>query len=267
MSKILHLKNRSVISVSGTHNLKFIQSLITNDVYNIDKEEGIGSIYTFLLNAQGKFLYDFFITKVGELILLDCQTKYITQIINLFNIYKLSSDVVIQDESAKFKVFYSDVKIEDNSFIDPRNSNLGFRTLTQLSFNDTITSSDYTYSRISYGVPDSDLDLTYAKSFILDFNAKALNAISYTKGCYIGQEVTARMTYRLNIRKKLYTIKFLSQHAVNNTELIISDKLLGQILSCEKDIALALLKIDEVTNLLSKKLDSSFGRILINDII
>ena len=255
MSKIVHLSNRSVLSLEGSDSLRFLQSLITNDVNHVTDT---AFTYSFMLSPQGKFLYDFFIIR-GEgdsQVLIDCQSSYCDEILTKFNMYKLRSDVTILKQ-ADLKVYasFDDIRKDRPGFIDPRCKNLGFRIITHSIYPNTITMDGYTYQRIKCLVPDGDEDFTYNRSLILEYDALRLNGVSFTKGCYVGQEVVSRMNYRLNVRKKLYLIKFNSQTdemPPKGSDFELNGKIIGTFLSHSRDLALGLLVIDEAAALLTQ---------------
>lgn len=190
------LKDRAILEISGPERKKFLQGLVTNDV---EKASATNLIYTAMLNAQGRFLYDFFIFDNDEKLVLDCLAARRDEILKKLNFYKLRSQVEIK-KNDELKVFSSH---ESKGFSDPRNQKLGFRFYgNEVGDN----SNEYHFKRISLKIPESENDLTYEKSFILEFGFDELNAIDYNKGCYVGQELTARTHYRGEIRKKIFHI-------------------------------------------------------------
>ncbi|MDF3048093.1 MAG: aminomethyl transferase family protein [Candidatus Midichloriaceae bacterium] len=241
MNQIVHLKSRAVIKLTGKDAAKFLQSLITNDANKISNSS---YIYAFMLTPQGRFLYDFFIIKSGDEILLDCQAAKVTEICAKFQMYKLRSEVEIC--KTDLQVYASSESFNDQSFIDPRSSALGFRTITSFLEDVNACDDDYHELRIKLLIPDADLDFVYARSLPLNFGESPLNAIDFNKGCYIGQEVTARMSYRDAVRKKLYLLEWSGNPPHKEEELIIKDKKIGYFLSARKNLVLALLNIDEV---------------------
>lgn len=192
------LKERSILEITGDDRKKFLQGLITND---INKASEATLIYSAMLNSQGRFLYDLFICEIGETLILDCLATRRDEILKKLNFYKLRSKVDIKKNDDSFVISNS----SGDGFIDPRNNDLGFRSYVK----DYSASNDNSYhqKRISLKIPESEHDLTYEKSFILEFDFDNLNAIDYQKGCYVGQELTARTHYRGEIRKKIFHIE------------------------------------------------------------
>jgi len=239
------LFDRSIIQIKGADSKKLIQGLITNDISKASNN----LIYAAMLNNKGRFLYDFFIFESQDVLFLDCQKEKSEEITKKLNFYKLRSDVSITLEQ-DLKVFSSMEEIE-SSFVDPRNKNLGYRLYK--NYEDEKDGTDlYHQKRIELKIPEGEYDLTYEKSLILEFNFDNLNATDYKKGCYIGQELTARTHHTGQIRKKLYFVKINKNITLDkNTKINCDDINCGIILSSfNKDncfYGLALIK-DEFMN-------------------
>jgi tRNA-modifying protein YgfZ len=239
------LYDRSLIEISGEYQKKFLQGLITQDINKINKNN---IVYSAMLNAGGRFLYDFFIFEHNQIIFLDCFAKRRDEIFNKLNFYKLRADVkIIKNDN--LKVFF-DEKEDDSAqfnFLDPRNQNLGFRIYKNSDAPDSENIA-YHQKRISLKIPESEHDLTYEKSLILEFGFNELNAVSYEKGCYIGQELTARTHHLGEIRKKIFHIKFAANIKLEkNSKITFDSKNIGVILSSylfgNQSQGLALIKI------------------------
>jgi len=270
MEQVLVLKNRCVISISGQDRKSFLQGLITNDV----SKAGDGkAFYALMLSPVGRFLYDFFIVEKGEKLFLDCCLEKVDEIVQKLSFYKLRSKVEIGKEPNLVVVSFGSL-IGKIGFVDSRNSEMGFRSFVakdqlQSALGESglermekgnehmvgIANSnqqqgkdllDYNFRRINLKLPD-DSDLTFEKSFPLEFGFDDLNAVDYQKGCYVGQETTARMHYKGTIRKKVFLVEVLECKEIDKgTEIEAGDKKIGEILSSvfyqEKLFALALIK-------------------------
>lgn len=236
---MIQLKNRALLEISGLERKKFLQGLITNDVNKASKDN---LIFAVMLNAQGRFLYDFFIFEDGEKLMLDCFAARRDEILKKLNFYKLRAQVLIK-KNDDLIVAHS---FEHQGLVDPRNEKLGYRIYTT---NKDFSQNDeaYQFNRISLKIPESENDLTYEKSLILEFGFDELNAINYEKGCYVGQELTARTHYRGEIRKKIFHIKLDETSVDKNSEITCEGKSVGIILSSvfhQNELhALALIKI------------------------
>lgn len=187
------LSDRSIIEIAGDDRIDFLQNLITNDI-KLCKHNNI--LYSAILNPVGRFLFDFFIINKGDKFYLDCNIFEVENLINKFNIYKLRSNVVINKNSNIYVLSNN----QHQGYQDPRSSEMGFRLyidkndIEKYQINYSLT--DYHNRRIDLKIPDGYYDLTKDKSFFLEFNFDNLQAISYQKGCYIGQEVAAERIIR-----------------------------------------------------------------------
>ncbi len=204
MQEFFHLENRAVIEITGSQTKQFLQGLITNDVSKIVEGK---FMYSLMLTPQGRFLYDFFITEQGDKLLIDCQKSKVEDIIKKLNMYKLRAQVAILP--TELQVYAAFSRIDQGFAADPRNDKMGFRSLRALLPDSPSASFDhYELKRIELLIPDADKDFIPERSFPLEYGSNELNAIDYQKGCYIGQELTARTQHRGTIRKKLCKLEF-----------------------------------------------------------
>lgn len=235
------LQSRSIIEVSGTESKKFLQGLITNDINKISDQN---LIYSAMLNARGAFLYDFFIFEKDQKIMIDCCKNEIDEIVKKLNFYKLRSDVEIKKNTEILIAQSLENQGQANVFKDPRNNNLGYRIYakkSELEKLNLLTIQEYHRLRIENKIAEGALDLFKEKSFILEFGFNELNAVDYNKGCYVGQELTARTHHLGEIRKKIFHIKIDAESLENyqtenftqlkGLEINCDDKKLGVILS------------------------------------
>ncbi|MCE3255818.1 MAG: aminomethyl transferase family protein [Rickettsiaceae bacterium] len=243
ISNPIILQNRSVISVSGEDKSAFLQGLITNDI-NKAKEDR--AIYALMLSPVGKFLYDFFILRRDEKFLLDCSKERVDEIVQKLSFYKLRSKVEIKKEPDLSVIVSTKNEPSLPYFVDPRNSKMGYRAFVEVNKNFVANDEKYNLLRLALKIPD-DSDMGFDKSFPLEFGFDDLNAIDYQKGCYIGQEVTARTHYKGVIRKKVFLVEILDCKIIGKfSEIIFEDKKIGEILSSilyhNQMLALALIK-------------------------
>ena len=248
--KFMKQKNRCLISISGDDRKTFLQGFITNDINKVSNTQ---AIYSLMLSPAGRFLYDFFIISDDEKLLLECDREKVDEIVQKFSFYKLRSKVEIKKEEDLLVVAAFDHLVDQKiCFSDSRNSQMGFRAylnskdLKGLASGDIGNEDQYNMKRINLKLPD-DSDLSYDKSFPLEFGFDDLNAIDYKKGCYVGQETTARMHYKGIIRKKIFLVKILNCQKINKgLEIESEDKKIGEILSSvfyqNQLFALALIK-------------------------
>ncbi|MBL6621228.1 MAG: folate-binding protein YgfZ [Rickettsiales bacterium] len=217
---MLILSDRRLIEITGSDSKKFLQSLITNDIYKLSAKN---PLFSCLLTPQGKFLFDFFIYEINSRIIIEINNKFFEQFIKKLNLYKLHTDVEII--AIEGNILFSNKSIDcDNHFRDPRISKEFYRII---DFNLSLSADDnldlYHKIRIENMLIEGAYDLIQEKSFILHYGYHNLNAVDFSKGCYVGQEVTTRSFRRGVIRKKITSfesVKNLNQ----GDDLIYSDE-------------------------------------------
>ena len=204
-----HHSNSRFFKISGKDTKTFIQNLITND---IEKCNDGAIIYSCILTPQGKFLADFFIFNISENYFFEINEKFYNNLLDRLKIYKLRSDIDIEeiDNLYSYSLFNLDYKADYKIFLnDPRKINLGKKLIIdkkilieEITFRE-INETQYHEILIENTVPYSPFDILENKSLLLENNFDNLNAIDWNKGCYVGQEITARMKYRGLLKKKL----------------------------------------------------------------
>jgi hypothetical protein len=252
--------NSQFLSIEGEDSNEFLQNLITNDI-NKCSEDNI--IYSCLLSPQGKFLSDFFIFKKDEKYLIETHSFFYEKLLKKLNIYKLRSKVHINEVNNlhSYSVF-GDIQKDQDTFIfnsDPRNKNIGLK-LIHLKKNPEILDSlneineeKYHQILIQNTVPLSHYDLEENKSLLLENNFENLNSISWDKGCYVGQEITARMKYRALLKKKIYSLEIKEGSPLIGQVIKDDENEFGKIISIKNDSVLAMLKIELAEIKINKK--------------
>lgn len=278
--EVIKLLDRTVIEITGSDRKQFLQGLITNDILQLEPQE---MLYSCMLSNKGRFLYDFFIfcDQDNEKIYLDCASKRADEIAKKLSFYKLRADVVIK-LNQEIQILWSSQATEFNdggligSFLDPRHENMGCRIYAQdvKNIDDNQGQTPYHKARIDNLVPEGEYDLTFDKSLILEFGFDNLNAISYDKGCYVGQELTARTHHLGQIRKKVYLAEIRNiaeifsaeeikevanqTNLLKNSEICYDNRPIGLILSAiiaeNKILALALIKESDGKSLVGNDL-------------
>ena len=282
-SKYIVLNEAKFVSIKGQDYKDFLQGIITNDINKCDKR----AIYSCLLTPQGKFLSDFFIIPFKNSLIIEINQKFIDNFISKLKIYKLRSNIEIESLNNLTSVVILDVPIDKSinegliisnteyiKYVDPRNKNLGYKVLIKNELVDKLIKSsnlkltnikEYQKIMIKNLIPNSLNDLIVNKSLLLENNFDQINALDWSKGCYIGQELTARMKYRALLKKSLRLIK-LNSGKVLAGDAIFSDKNnIGQITSIIDDLGLAMIKIEDA-NLAKKNnsiLSTTNGKIII----
>ncbi|WP_316353410.1 CAF17-like 4Fe-4S cluster assembly/insertion protein YgfZ [Candidatus Trichorickettsia mobilis] len=238
------LTNRSVLEIAGIDAGKLLQNLITNDLTANDY------CYTYMLNNQGRYLFDFFIIKLSsEKFLIDISQTISAQFIEKLLMYKLRAKVECFDLSDQYSIIYSKNKPEFTTIFssqDPRYQQLGVRSIVNKAVKFVSESQPdlYLNDKYNFAIPDGDIDLIHAKSIPVEYGAEELGAISYDKGCYIGQEVISRTKYQGTIRKKIFKIyaKTDLSDKLKTNEIVGGSKVIGRVCSTYKTQGLALIR-------------------------
>ncbi|NBT85262.1 MAG: folate-binding protein [Alphaproteobacteria bacterium] len=252
MNFATELPKRALIQLEGPDKVSFLQGLITNDVTTLEQGK---PIYAALLTPQGKFLFDLFIFQIEDVFLIDCERERTSELIKRLSMYKLRSKVEITDLRDTYKVFaVSDKQLMPNEIqiIDPRLKELGYRLYTKNQSIDLKLSNNYENHRISLGVPDGSRDIPIDKGVILEYGFDELQAIDWKKGCYMGQELTARTRYRGLVRKRLLPVKIEGESPPPFMPIFLGDTEVGEMRSSASECGLALLRLGFIRDSLPK---------------
>lgn len=245
------LSDRQIIEIKGTDAIKFLNALCTNKI--VLKKLS----YTYFLNNQGRYLFDCFLyCENDETIYLDVSSKISEPLVKYLSIRKLRSKVNIINDN-KYQLFYSKTEPKSDPSIifaakDNRNNKLGYRicTKTNSALEKLITEEDLIKEdKYNYAIVDGCDDMVYEKSIPIEYNAEEQNALSFDKGCYLGQEVISRAKYQGIIRKKIFSLKLNDDTKISQNDSVTNlqgDKL-GVITSVYKNKALALLRHGKLT--------------------
>ena len=263
--QIILLEDRGLILITGEDVKNFLQNIITN---NIEKVNLSTSIFSALFTPQGKYLFEFFLIQSKNGYLLDCDNIFTNEIINYLSKYKLRSKIELSNISKDYVIGlinsekFLDIQKNENKtsdtiefrgsplFLDPRNKNLGARIVSSLEklhltikkLNLKIIKPDTYFAKAhSLGIPIKGIENLKDQLFGLEANFEELNAIDFKKGCYIGQENTARMKLKEKLRRRLLPIS--STEKLNLGEEIFYNKIkIGKIL-IEQPYPFGLLKV------------------------
>src|SRR5579864_3130650 len=263
------LPARGVLEVAGEDRVAFLQGLVTNDVTKVSSER---VIFAALLTAQGRYLFDFFIFAWGDALYLDTEAARIDDLKRRLGIYKLRSKVSLADASTRFVVAagfggqagetlglttlgaakpfaagiaYADPRLAELGlrFAVPREA--GFGALEAAGFTHA-DAAQYDRHRLALGVPDGSRDLPVEKALLLEAGFDELNAIDWQKGCYMGQELTARTKYRALVKKRLLPVEIDGPLPAPGTPIMLGVDEAGEIHSGRDGRALALLRLEAV---------------------
>ncbi len=263
--QIIILEDRGLISIEGIDAKNFLQNILSNSIEKVDLNN---SIFSAIFNPQGKYLYEFFIIKSKKGYFLECSTDVSKEMIDNLNRYKLRSNIQIKDlsleysvgmiDSKKFKEIQNNKNLDNKTiqyeeasiFMDPRSYVLGARIILKLKKLDLYikdlnlkinNSKTYIKEAHQAGFPIIGMNRLKEQLFGLEANLDELNAIDFKKGCYIGQENTARMKLRKKIRKRLFPIES-NQICEIGSEILFKDKIIGKVL-ISKPYPFALIKL------------------------
>lgn len=243
------LANRSIIEISGDSPLIFLQKLTTND---LTKNK---YCYSFMLNNQGKYLFDFFVYSLNDnTILVDTNTESASEFIAKLNFYKLRTNVTITNNN-DYSIIYSKKELSDNvlySYQDPRFNLLGYRSLVLKEHYQATSNSCKLYlnDKYEFAIPDGYTDLRGGKSIPVEYGAEELHSIDYNKGCYVGQEVISRTKYQGVLRKKIFkAVAPQNLNLENHAEIRSGETVLGTCCSYYKNTVIALVREENLQNI------------------
>lgn len=268
------LEDRGVLAVSGEDARQFLQDIVSNDVTKVGADH---AVYASLLTAQGKFLHEFFMVEFdpgnGPALILDGERERLADLVRRLTMYRMRAKVDLADLSESWSVAalfgegtHAALGLDTSAgaaaafgdgvaFADPRLGALGARALLPRAEATKILKTagfvagvptDYDLLRLSHGIPDGSRDIIVDKSFPLEVGFDELHAIDYDKGCYIGQELTARTHHRGKIRKRLFRVDIDGPLPAPGTPVHHGDKEVGVMRSGLDGIGLALLRIEQV---------------------
>lgn len=265
------LPSRGILAIDGPDRAAFLQGLVSNDVTFAGPSR---AIYAAFLTPQGKYLHDFFIVELGGKLLIDCEAGRLADLQRRLKMYKLRSKIALEDLSAQYSVTAAFGQGAPEAlglpaggagaatefgggvvFTDPRLPALGARAILPRGTEASVLEAagfkaaevaDYDRLRLEAGVPDGSRDLIVEKAILLENNLDELNAISWQKGCYMGQELTARTRYRGLVRKRLFPVIVEGALPEPGTTVMLGDKEAGEMRSGSGDRALALLRLEEI---------------------
>jgi len=233
--------DRAVIRLTGDDRRAFLQGLITQDIERLAPG---AAIFTALLTPQGKILFDFIIADDGDAFFIDCDKDAASALANRLMLYKLRAKISIEI-GENLAVVFSETEISAPGAVayrDPRLADLGWRAIVGAQAVGEI--ADHDEMRIALGVPAFSKDFSSDELFLLDVNYDALNAVSYQKGCFVGQEVTSRMKRKGEARKRTLIAEFDGAPPTKGTPIMAGSSTIGEILSGAEGRALALTRLD-----------------------
>ena len=238
------LEDKQVIAVSGLDSEKFLNGLLTNLVDNRQIS------YAMMLSPQGRYLCDFFIYPQEQNSYL-LEVPKSADILSKLQLYRMRSKVEIQDVSSSYICLYSRDVLATNSYKDPRYIKLKYKSIIQsaqlANLGLPLESNLYLEDKYQFCIPDGATDFIINKSFPQEYGADFLNAISYTKGCYVGQEVVARTKYQGIVRKKIHLIQAQCSlnHLMQGDKITIEGQEVGILCSVFDNKGIALVRCEQ----------------------
>ncbi len=261
------LEERGILAVSGPDRRLFLQGLVSNDVEKLADNR---AVYAALLTAQGKYLHDFVMVEVGEAIWLDAEAARLGDLRRRLTMYRLRAKVEIAErpELAVAAVFGEgalaalglagepgEARLRDGGvvLVDPRLAELGARAILEREHLSRLglelAQADfavYDRHRLALGIPDGSRDLVPDKSILLEAGFDELNGVDWQKGCYVGQELTARTKYRGLIKKRLFPVRIDGPAPASGTMVTADGRDAGELRSSRDGQGLALLRLGAV---------------------
>ena len=234
---------RAIIAISGEDTEEFLQGIITNDIKRLLEDDDEPSIYAAMLSPQGKFQHDFILISDGEKILIDHNAAESETLLKRLKLYKLRADVTIELH-ADWVLSLLPVDSEEG-LEDPRHPELPNRHWGGERMEDAMSTDAYHAKRLALGVPEGGFDIT-EKETALDAGIDMLNGVSFTKGCYVGQEVTARMHYKGIARKGFARIEGSAPLPEGAQEVTSNEKTVADLRSQLGSHALVFGRLDTI---------------------
>lgn len=232
-------EDRAVIGLTGSAASGFLQGLVSNDLRVL--ERGPGIVWAALLTPQGKYLADFFVVNTGDRLLIDVKDGLAAGLLRRLSMYRLRADV--QMAPADVPVTRGLGPAPEGAFADPRHPALGWRAYG-LPGGDPVV--DWDAIRVEHLIPETGIELIPDDSYILEAGFERLHGVDFRKGCYVGQEVTARMKHKTELRKGLARVR-IDGDAVPGSEITAEDKPVGVLHTRAGNRALAYLRFDRAT--------------------
>ncbi|MFN3938014.1 MAG: YgfZ/GcvT domain-containing protein [Gemmobacter sp.] len=233
--------DRKVYRIAGNDRESFLQGLVTNDIARLKD----GALYAALLTPQGKYLADFLLVPDGEGILLDIVAALAEPTVRRLMVYRLRADVQLAETD--LAVTRGLGPPPPGAVADPRHPALGWRAYGAPGAAPQI---DWDAIRVEHCIPESGIELVPNETYILEAGFERLNGVDFRKGCYVGQEVTARMKHKTDLRKGLVRVRIDGRVPVG-TEIVAGDRPVGTIYTQSGGRGIAWLRFDRAGQQLS----------------
>jgi hypothetical protein len=242
---IASLPDRGVVEVAGADRVAFLQGLVSNDVGQAAPGR---AVWAALLTPQGKFLAEFFVLAEGARLLLDCAREAAPGLVQRLSRFRLRSQVALRDLSTEMHVHAAwDGALPPEGVVaapDPRLPEAGWRILSGTPLATNAAAEDHDRHRLALGLPDGARDMEAERSVLLEGGFDELGGVSWTKGCYMGQELTARTKYRGLLKRRLVPVAVEGPLPAPGTPVLREGAEVGEMRSGRDGLGLALLRLD-----------------------
>lgn len=241
-----YLSNRCVLEVSGPDAVTFLQGLITQD---LRKLESARALYGLLLSPQGRFLHDFLMTQSGGALYLECEKDRVQDLVTTLMRFRLRAKVEARVTDRLIYAAWGKKAPQEPTgalvmYEDPRHKSLGWRAHAHDRLDDASDWQTYNAHRLALCIPEGSLDMEVGRAIPAEYNITALGGVDFQKGCYLGQELTARVHHTGHVRKGLVALTFEGNAPLDTTPLFAGEEEIGHTLSAQGSLALGRVRLD-----------------------
>jgi folate-binding protein YgfZ len=250
MTRLAALPRRSVLAIEGEDRVAFLQGLVSNDVAEARPDN---AVWAALLTPQGKWLADFFIFADGERLLLDCEREQAPAIFQRLSRYRLRSKVALHhaEDLLVYAAWDGVPSVAAIKAPDPRLPAAGWRLLSAVPLAADALEADWDRHRLALGLPDGSRDLESEKTVLLEAGFDELHGVSWSKGCYMGQELTARTKYRGLVKRRLIPVSVEGPLPAPGSPVLRDGTEVGTMRSGREGVGLAVLRLDALEGALT----------------
>lgn len=234
------LPARAVVEITGEDRVAFLQGLVSNDAA---KAAPGHAVFTALLTPQGKWLADFFIHATPEALLLDCEAAHAPLLVQRLSRFRLRSKAALRELALPVLVGWGDAPAPPGAVADPRLPEAGWRAIGGEAPD---LSAAYDAHRLALGLPDGSADLRAEQTVLLEAGFDELHGVSWTKGCYMGQELTARTKYRGLVKRRLVRVRVTGPLPAPGTPVTLDGIEQGEMRSGRDGFGIALLRLPAI---------------------
>jgi folate-binding protein YgfZ len=246
MSFLARLPERGVVAIAGDDRVAFLQGLVSNDVAAVAPDR---CVWTALLSPQGKWLADFFIFADRDRLLLDCERSQAAMLMQRLSRYRLRMKVSLaaEPDMQVYVAWGGATELAGLAAPDPRLPGFATRILSDAPLPTSATEADWDLYRLQAGLPEGSRDLEADRTVLLEAGFDELNGVSWSKGCYMGQELTARTKYRGLVKRRLVPVTVDGPVPDAGTPVLRDGVEVGTIRSAREGIGLAVLRLDALS--------------------